>query len=198
MMSVFQGGLKHISQRWILGFLVISGTISAVTLVKLQSITASSSFEEEIVFPEIRTVTALGRLEPEGEVIQLSATTSNEGSRVFQLLVTEGETVQVGQVVAILDSRDRFQADLFEAQERLSIAQIQLEQTLAGAKQGEIDAQRAEIARLEAQRQGDIMAQQATIARMEAEVVNAEDEYRRYQGLYEVIWGDRHPETPGG
>ena len=145
MMSVFQGGLKHISQRWILGFLVISGTISAVTLVKLQSITASSSFEEEIVFPEIRTVTALGRLEPDGEVIQLSATTSNEGSRVFQLLVTEGETVQVGQVVAILDSRDRFQADLFEAQERLSIAQIQLEQTLAGAKQGEIDAQRVKL-----------------------------------------------------
>ena len=144
-MSVFQGGLKHISQRWILGFLVISGTISAVTLVKLQSITASSSFEEEIVFPEIRTVTALGRLEPDGEVIQLSATTSNEGSRVFQLLVTEGETVQVGQVVAILDSRDRFQADLFEAQERLSIAQIQLEQTLAGAKQGEIDAQRVKL-----------------------------------------------------
>ena len=144
-MSVFQGGLKHISQRWILGFLIISGIISAVTLVKLQSITASSSFEEEIVFPEIRTVTALGRLEPEGEVIQLSATTSNEGSRVFQLLVTEGETVQVGQVVAILDSRDRFQADLFEAQERLSIAQIQLEQTLAGAKQGEIDAQRVKL-----------------------------------------------------
>lgn len=144
-MSVFQGGLKHISQRWILGFLIISGIISAVTLVKLQSITASSSFEEEIVFPEIRTVTALGRLEPDGEVIQLSATTSNEGSRVFQLLVTEGETVQVGQVVAILDSRDRFQADLFEAQERLSIAQIQLEQTLAGAKQGEIDAQRVKL-----------------------------------------------------
>lgn len=107
--------------------MVISGTISAVTLVRLQSITASSSFDEEIVFPEIRTVTALGRLEPEGEVIQLSATTSNEGSRVSQLLVTEGETVQMGQVIAILDSRDRFQADLFEAQERLNIAQIQLE-----------------------------------------------------------------------
>ena len=79
--------------------MVISGTISAVTLVRLQSITASSSFDEEIVFPEIRTVTALGRLEPEGEVIQLSATTSNEGSRVSQLLVTEGETVQMTVVM---------------------------------------------------------------------------------------------------
>ncbi|PAX45680.1 biotin/lipoyl-binding protein [Brunnivagina elsteri] len=48
--------------------------------------------------PEIRTVTALGRLEPKGEVIKVSAPTSNQGTRVEQLLVKEGDRVQKGQI----------------------------------------------------------------------------------------------------
>lgn len=39
--------------------------------------------------PAIVAVTGLGRLEPEGEVIRLSAPTSVEGARVTQLLVKE-------------------------------------------------------------------------------------------------------------
>lgn len=129
------------------------------------------------------TVTALGRLEPQGTVIQLSAPSSSSGSRVEQLLVQVGDRVEAGQVVAILDSRDRLQAAYLQAQEEVKVAQAQLAITQAGAKQGEIAAQRAEIARLQAQWQGDIEAQSATVARLQAELQNAASEFDRYQAL---------------
>jgi HlyD family secretion protein len=52
-------------------------------------------------------------------------------------------------------------------------------------KPGEIAAQKAAIARLEAERQGDINAQAATIERFQAEVRNAQAEDERYQQLYQ-------------
>ena len=134
--------------------------------------------------PKITTVTALGRLEPQGEIIQLAAPGTSNNSRVAQLLVQEGDVVQAGQRIAILDSRDRLQANLAEAQEQVKVAEAELVRIRAGAKQGEIAAQRAEIARVEAQRQGELEAQAATIARLEAEVENAAAEYKRYQALY--------------
>ncbi len=135
--------------------------------------------------PTIRTVTALGRLEPNGEVIRLSAPTSTTGNRIAQVLVAEGDRVKVGQVIAILDSRDELQAAYEQARGAVQVAQAQLAITQAGAKQGEINAQRAEIARLEAQRQGDITAQAATVARLSSEVQNAQSEFARYQSLYQ-------------
>ncbi|NJK30265.1 MAG: ABC exporter membrane fusion protein [Acaryochloris sp. RU_4_1] len=133
----------------------------------------------------IKTVTALGRLDPQGEVIKLSAASSAEGNRIAQLLVKPGQTVTAGQVIAILDSRDRLQADLEAAQEQVQIAKAELAQIKAGAKQGEIAAQRAEIARLDAQTQGEQTAQTATVGRLQAEVNNARAEFRRYQALYQ-------------
>lgn len=134
---------------------------------------------------EIKTVSALGRLEPQGELIQLSAPSSGEGNRIAQLLVKEGETVSTGQVIAILDSRDRLQADLLTTQQQVRVAEAELARIKAGAKQGELAAQQAEIARLDAQRQGEMTAQSATIARHRAEVDNALSEFKRYQSLYQ-------------
>ncbi|MBD2529367.1 ABC exporter membrane fusion protein [Nostoc flagelliforme FACHB-838] len=135
--------------------------------------------------PPLKTVTALGRLEPQGKVIKLSAAVSAEGSRVEKLLVKEGDRVKAGQVIAILNSRDRLEAALKEAQEQVKVAQANLNRTQAGAKRGEIAAQKAAIARLEAERQGDINTQVATIERFQAEVRNAQAEDERYQQLYQ-------------
>ncbi len=131
-----------------------------------------------------KTVTALGRLEPQGEVINLSAPTSTNGNRVEQLLVQEGDRVKKGQIIAILDGYDRLKAALAEAEEQIRVAEAQLAQVEAGAKQGEILAQQAEIARLAANQQGELEAQRATIARLAAEVANAEVENQRYEALY--------------
>ena len=133
--------------------------------------------------PQLKTVTALGRLEPQGKVIKLSAAVSAEGSRVEKLLVKEGDRVKAGQTIAILNSRDRLQAAFKEAQEQVKVAQANLNRTQAGAKRGEITAQKAAIARLKAERQGDINTQAATIERFQAEVRNAQAEDERYQQL---------------
>ncbi len=135
--------------------------------------------------PVIPKVNALGRLSPAGEVIRISAPTDpSGGSRVAQLLVEEGKQVSAGEVIAILDNRDRLQANLKEAQQQVQVAISRLNQVKAGAKQGEISAREATVRNLQAQLEGEIPTQQATNARLEAELQNAEMEFRRYESLY--------------
>jgi HlyD family secretion protein len=158
---------------------------SIFTVLKFREVANHKTQVPASLLPEIKTVTALGRIEPKGKVIKLSASTSTEVSRVEQLLINEGDKVKAGQVIAILDNRDRLEAAFKEAQEQVKVAQANLKRIKAGAKRGEITAQTATIARLEAERQGDIAAQTATVARLQAEVQNAAAEDKRYQALYQ-------------
>ena len=119
--------------------------------------------------PQIETVTALGRLEPKGEVIQLSAPAIGEASRVEQLLVSEGDRVKANQVIAILDSRDKLMAAFKESKEAVRVAQANLALVKAGAKQGDINAQKANVARLQAEKTTEIKAQQAAVNRLQVE-----------------------------
>ena len=135
--------------------------------------------------PEIKTVTALGRLEPTGEIIQISVSSAAEGNRIDELLVDEGDKIERGQTIAILDSRDRLEAALNQSQEQVGVAQANLNLVKAGAKTGEIRAQEAAIARIKAETSNDMMAQQATVSRIEAELNNAQVEYQRYERLYQ-------------
>ncbi|RCJ42562.1 hemolysin D [Nostoc minutum NIES-26] len=157
---------------------------------------------QPVVIKSAPKVTALGRIEPETEVISLSAPLVLDGDRVMELRVKEGDIVQTGQIVAILDARDRLQIAVLQAAKQVRVAQAKLEQVKAGAKTGDIQAQQASIERLEAeykgnvieqqeviaridaQWQGDKITQQATIKKLEAELNNAQSEYRRYQKLY--------------
>ncbi|GAX34293.1 ABC exporter membrane fusion protein [Nodularia sp. NIES-3585] len=159
---------------------------SVYTVLKFQDTVNQKASAPAALIPELKTVTALGRIEPKGKVIKLSATTSTEGSRVEELLVKEGDRIKAGQVIAILDSRDRLSAALKEAEEQVKVEQANFNRIKAGAKRGEVLAQKATIARLEAERQGDIAAQETTVARLQAEVRNAAAEEQRYQGLYEA------------
>jgi HlyD family secretion protein len=119
----------------------------------------------------VKAVTALGRLEPLGEVIKISAPSTQGGKgTIAQLLVKEGDKVIRGQVIAILDNRQRLEAALAKAQEDVKVSQANLAKVKAGAKQGEIGAQKAEIARLASQLQGDGATYIATTARLEAQL----------------------------
>jgi HlyD family secretion protein len=115
------------------------------------------------------TVTALGKLAPKGEIIKLSAPTSNEGVKIDKLLVEEGATVKAGQLIAILDSQGRLQEAVNEAKAKVNVARASPIKVKAGAKQGEINAQKATIARLQAEQGTSIEAQKATVARLVAE-----------------------------
>lgn len=182
---------------------ITAGGVGAYTVQKTRNANVEAAKKQAIPVVQVKTVTALGRLEPKGEIIQLSAPASAEGSRVEKLLVREGSKINEGQIIAILDSRDRLTAALAEAQEQVRVAQANLAQVKAGAKQGEIEAQKAAIARiqaeqdteipaqkaaiarLEAERDTEIEAQKATIAQAQAQLNNALAEYRRYQALYQ-------------
>jgi HlyD family secretion protein len=165
--------------------LILLGTFGTFTLWRSLS-PSSQAQPTENAAPKAKTVTALGYLEPQGKVIKLAAPSSSSGgnSRVEKLLVKQGDTVKAGQVVAILDSRDRLEASLAEAEEQVKVALSNLEVVKSGAKRGEINSQQAAIARIAAQREGDIQAQQATIARLQMELQNAQTESQRYEMLY--------------
>jgi HlyD family secretion protein len=111
-------------------------------------------------------VAALGRLEPEDGLVQVSAPYfAGRPSIVRQLLVSEGDRVRTGQTLAILDGRGPLEAALRQSEARVAVARSRLAQVKAGARPGELDAQKMEI------------------ARWQDEVANAETEYQRYEKL---------------
>ncbi len=120
-----------------------------------------------VVIP--KTVTALGKLVPKGEIVKLSAPTAAEGVKIDRLLVEEGATVKAGQLIAILDSQERLQAAVNEAKVKVAVARASLAKVKAGAKQGEIEAQKAAIVRLQATQGTETAAQKATVAKLVVE-----------------------------
>src|SRR5262245_30514735 len=63
------------------------------------------------------TVTALGRLEPEGGVIEVGGVA---GERIGQLLVREGAQVKAGQELAHLSAKPLYLAELRQAEAALA------------------------------------------------------------------------------
>jgi len=133
--------------------------------------------------PKVETVSALGRLEPDGEVIKVFAPTSGESARIERLNVQHGQQIRKGDVIAYLDNYAPRTAALRESQERVVVTQAQLRQVEAGAKSGQIIAQQRVADRLQVELQTETAAQEAAIARLEAELRNAELEDQRYQYL---------------
>jgi HlyD family secretion protein len=177
--------LLKIPRHWVIGAGI---TLLIVVSGKVYSLQGQRSEQAKQIATTpliIQTVTALGRLEPQGEVIQVGASTSTQENRISQLLVNKGDHVEAGQIIAILDSRDRLQATLDQMQKDRQVAQARLAQVEAGAKPGEVRAQQAEIARLEANQSASIMAQQSAVERLAAEAQNAQIEAQRYRTLYQ-------------
>jgi HlyD family secretion protein len=161
-----------------------AGLLATTRMEQLKKLTSAVS-----VAPIPNTISAIGRLEPKGEIIKLSAPAGLSGnSRVQQLLVKEGQRVQQGQVVAILDNRDTSMAVVEEAKAKMQESRANLAQVRAGSPKdvqaqkfiiarlqaqlaGEKEAQQAMISRIAAQLSGEKIAQEATVTRLEAELL---------------------------
>jgi HlyD family secretion protein len=145
---------------------IAAGVLGTAKIEQLKKLTVSAP-----MMPSTNSISAVGRLEPRGEVIKLSAPSSGlaPSSRIQRLLVKEGEEVKQGQIVAILDNRDTQIASLEEAKAKVQESRANLAQVRAGSPR-DIQAQRAVIARLQAQLVGERDAQQATIARIGAQL----------------------------
>ncbi|MBM0743520.1 ABC exporter membrane fusion protein [Phormidium sp. CLA17] len=126
------------------------------------------------------TITALGRLEPEGEVVKVAASSTSGSAvpifgtpRVARLLVQERSQVKVGQPIAVLDVYDRLMAAALQSQAQVQEAQSRLAQVQVGAKRGDIEAQQATAE-----------SRRATVAKLEAESSTAKWEAQSYQNLF--------------
>jgi HlyD family secretion protein len=116
------------------------------------------------------SVTALGRLSPQGEVIKLSAPSASDGARIEILKVEEGDRVIQGQIIAVLDTRDRLEATLQQADKEVKVKQAELAKIQAGAKTGVVGAVQAEVAKFQAQQQRETEGEAANVARLEAQL----------------------------
>ena len=81
-----------------------------------------------ITAPRLEAVSALGTLQPAGDVRKLAAPTSAMGGspRLLSLAVEEGQRVSPGQLLATFDSRPRLVADLAAATARIESLQVQV------------------------------------------------------------------------
>ncbi|EDX83338.1 auxiliary transport protein, MFP family, putative [Synechococcus sp. PCC 7335] len=126
---------------------------------------------------------ALGRIEPEGEVIRLSVSNAAD-SRVNEIRVSEGDWVEAQQVIAVLQGAERRQADLNSAYALVRQRQAELAQQQNGSvKPASLSAQRETIARLEAQLSTQSRQREAAIAKAQAVLQESQAKYQRYQAL---------------
>jgi HlyD family secretion protein len=135
---------------------VIYGSIGAALLLAIAGYGIYASYsnakttEAEKVQPEPKQqfITALGRIEPQGEIIKLTAPSGASGAIVTQLKVEEGDFIKEGQIVALLDGFEQSLASVSEAESRVNIAKAKLNQIKIGAKSGDLVAQDAQSQRL--------------------------------------------------
>lgn len=183
-----------LSPKQIVAVAIASASIASAASVHYGFRLQKSSFRANASYPQTAAdppatsaaVSALGYLRPEGEIIKLSAPTfsNSMGGRIAHLLVQEGDWVGKGEVVAVLDNAESLQAAVIQAEEKVAIAHANLVRVEAGAKTGELNAQRAAIARLQNDIVGQVANQDQTIVQFKAALANAQTEYRRYQMLF--------------
>jgi HlyD family secretion protein len=106
-------------------------------------------------------ITCLGRLLPGGRILQVAAPA---GAVVGELLVSRGQWVEQGAVLARLRDHARTAAALTQSEREVAVAKSELDRVRAGERS--IEVQQAAVAR------------QATLLRQE------EANYERYQKLY--------------
>jgi len=139
-------------------------------LLVIAAVGASTAYGQEKHTSQSPTnIACLGHIEPKDGVASISARSlSGQPSIIKELKVKEGDWVKTGQTLAVLDSRDQLQAVVKDSEEKVAVAQNRLALIQAGARSGDIAAQEAEVARLEAQ----LTASQA--------------EFKRYDALYQT------------
>ncbi|MEM8543793.1 MAG: HlyD family secretion protein, partial [Cyanobacteria bacterium P01_H01_bin.119] len=131
-------------------YLALSVTLAALIITGCGQPRSNPEIPEAVSV-DIDSVIALGRIEPEGEVIRLSVPNAAD-SRVNEIRVGEGDRVEAGQVIAVLQGAERRQAELQSAHAVVKQRQAELAQLENGSvKAASAEAQQAKIDRLNAQ-----------------------------------------------
>jgi HlyD family secretion protein len=124
-------------------------------------------------------VTALGRLAPRGEVINVGAP---PGDRLARLAAGEGQYVETGQTLAYLDSHAERVAETKRLANQLAEAQARLTADTAFAGAQIVEAQ-ARVNQVQALPRLEIQSQEARLRSIEAELENSRRELGRLANL---------------
>lgn len=109
--------------------------------------------------------------------------------RVLKLLVDEGDTVQVGQVIAVLDGKE-IQAQVAQAQGAYEAAQARLAELLRGAREEEIRQARANLAQAQVAAEGarrtleTVQEMYDKATELRAQLVSAQTAYEAAENAY--------------
>lgn len=177
--------LSKPANRWTLFLAALATALAGATYVVASAHLNRSREMPTVSAPIVQQVSAIGRLEPTSEVINISSPSKLGDDRVAQLLVKRGEQVSADQVIAVMESQNQLESALLEAKAQLKVSQAELAQVQAGNQTGKISAQQAEVVRLNRQLTGSVATQEATISRWVAEVNAATTDYDRYLSLYQ-------------
>jgi HlyD family secretion protein len=165
---------------WILLLILLGGCNSGQNITDKQSGQRASAATNKAAKKAVaRSVVALGKIEPEGEVIKLSVPNAQD-SRVNNILVKEGDRVKKGQLIAVLQGLDRRIADVQDAETDVRVKTAELKKVRQGeAKKAQIFAKNAVIERLQAQLKNELPQKQAALANAQAVLSNAKSNYQQ-------------------
>lgn len=93
-------------------------------------------------------VSALGKISPKGGIIKIAAPHEVGPSIIKKLYIKEGDRVEADSLIATLNSYDRLQATVQEAEQELHTAKVRLELAKTNLESPDIAAQRAIIKKL--------------------------------------------------
>jgi HlyD family secretion protein len=147
----------------------------------LEQRTSQAPVETASPVPQRVEVVALGRLEPQGEVVRVGGP-MNE--RIQRLMVKQGDLVKAGDVLAYLESYEERKAERDYAASQVAEAEQRLRATTV---YGETQIREAETRVQQAAQPGEaeIAAQQARIRELEAALSLANQDLERSQTLYD-------------
>lgn len=130
------------------------------------------------------SVSAMARLEPNGEIHMVAPPVGRANEPVKTWLVKEGDNVRKGQVIAVMDSEPLLRADLVRAEAEVERALAAKAQVEAGPKEGEVRRQEAEIERLRHEHAIGMDERDSGIRRARAAEQTANREWQRYKRLF--------------
>ena len=113
---------------WLLAGGALVLVLLAVVVSRRSTPKPPAAVPATVTAPRLEAVSALGTLQPAGDVRRLAAPSSAMGGspRLLSLQVQEGQRVKQGQLLATFDNRPKLQADLAALQARISSLQVQI------------------------------------------------------------------------
>ncbi|MDX2273245.1 MAG: ABC exporter membrane fusion protein [Cyanobacteriota bacterium] len=160
--------------------LLVSGSLGLYGWTRYGATQAQETQASPPPAPPPSVVGALGRLEPQGQVIEIGGPT---GERIAELLVEEGQVVKTGAELARLESYEERLAERDYAASQLSEAQARLEAETRYA-QAQIAEARSRLQQIDQPQSLQVEAQKARIRQLEAELADAQNNQQRFQALF--------------